>query len=114
MKELIKHKTVIVELLTFYKEKYGNPEDFIKLNFTFQIGIYLEFLAMKGLGIHVDRYSYVIFYLFPENEKEKLSSMYKISNSFYIKESYFTDPVELFTNYKLAIGDAFAFLEIPY
>jgi hypothetical protein len=114
MKFLESYETVLNEFGSFYNKRYQNISTFVKLPFTYQIGVFIEFLATKDVGIHADRYSIVLYYVYPEAKLKELENLYRDSRSFYIKEEYLDIPNDLLTNYKKAIEYAFAFLEMPY
>jgi len=116
MKSLIRYELTLAKFGIFYNSNYTDLNTFIKYPLPLQLGVFMHFLLSEGIGIHADRYAYVVFYTHPEDKvkHEKLKTVYRNTNSFYLHETYLKKPNDLFTNYESAIIKAFALLEIPF
>lgn len=114
--KLVKHSDTLTLFGKFYRSRYGDITSFIKLSNTHQIGVFIEFLSEQGIGIHADRFSYVLFYSNVELDevKEKVVTLIKDKKTYFIKEVYYDKPKNLFTNYEDAVIAAFSILETPF
>jgi hypothetical protein len=116
IKRLSQYNNTLKEFVKFYIDNYGKIDTFALLPNVCQIALILQFLDIKGLGIHADRYSYVVYYSTTDDVKfkERVMNRMKANNSIFIFEQFNNKEAKLFVNFEEAIVKCFEFLEIPF